>query len=97
MLTARLLHSRVVELEVYAAGIREIDKVLALDRELALISGLRYKIDTNHDIVYFDFDEPTVTFPEIRALFHKLNLEPRFVGAIPPELRPRSKTELLTT
>jgi hypothetical protein len=30
---------------------------------------------------------------EIRAIFLKLGLEPLFVGAIPQELRPRTKTE----
>ena len=29
---------------------------------------------------------------EILSIFPKLELEPRFVGAMPPELRPRSKT-----
>jgi len=41
-------------------------------------------------------DEPTITFRDIRGIFVKLGLEPRVVGAIPPELRPRSKTELLS-
>ena len=31
----------------------------------------------------------------MRAIFVKLGLEPRFVGAIPPELRPRTKTQPL--
>jgi hypothetical protein len=33
---------------------------------------------------------------EIRAIFLKLGLEPLFIGAIPPELRPRTKTEPLS-
>ena len=33
---------------------------------------------------------------EIRSIFSKLGLEPRFVGEIPPQLRPRSKTQLLS-
>ena len=47
-----------IELEVYAAGVR-------------------------------DLREPP-------GFFLKLGLEPRFVGALPPELRPRSKTQLLS-
>ena len=27
--------------------------------------GLRYKIDSNHDIVYLDFEEPTMTVQEV--------------------------------
>jgi len=42
-----------------------------------------------------ELDGPTVTFREIRATFRKLGLEPKFVGAIPPELRPKTKTQPL--
>ena len=85
-----------IELEVYAAGVRELNKILALDHELEAIAGLRYKIDSNHDLVYLDLEEPTVTFREIRSIFRKLDLDPRFVGVIPPELRPKTKTQLLS-
>jgi hypothetical protein len=85
-----------IELEVYAAGVRDLNKILELDHELETIAGLRYKVDSNHDLVYLEIDEdPSVTFREIRGIFRKLGLDPRFVGAIPPELRPRSKTQLL--
>jgi hypothetical protein len=84
-----------IELEVYAAGLRDLNKILELDHQLAAIPGLRYKVDRNHDLVYMELDEPTVTFREIRAIFRKLDLDPRFVGAIPPELRPRTKTQPL--
>ena len=86
-----------IELEVYAAGVRDLNKILELDHELETISGLRYKVDSNHDLVYLEMDdEPAIGFREIRAIFRKLGLEPRFVGAIPPELRPRTKTQPLT-
>ena len=84
-----------LELEVYAAGVRDLNKILELDHQFEAVPGLRYKVDSHHDIVYLELDEPTITFREIRGLFLKLGLEPRFVGAIPPELRPRSKTQLL--
>jgi hypothetical protein len=87
----------VLELEVYAAGVRDLNKVLELDHELDAIAGLRYKVDRNHDLVYLEFDEPTVTLRDVRAVFHKLGLEPRFVGAVPAELRSKSETQLLTT
>jgi hypothetical protein len=85
-----------LDLEVYAAGVRDLDKILELDHELEAVAGLRYKVDRNHDLVYLELDEPTVTFREIGAIFRKLGLDPRFVGAIPDELRPRVKTQLLT-
>ena len=84
-----------LELEVYAAGVRDLNKILELDHELGTLNGLRYKVDSNHDIVYLEMEEPTVTFREIRATFRKLGLDPRFVGAIPQELRPKTKTQPL--
>jgi len=85
-----------IELEVYATGLRDLDKVLELDYQLEAIPGLRYKVDSNHDLVYLELDEPTVTAREIRAIFKKLDLHPRFIGAIPSELRPKSKTQPLS-
>jgi hypothetical protein len=84
-----------IELEVYAAGVRDLNKILELDHQLEAVPALRYKVDSNHDIVYLELDEPTITLREIRSIFLKHGLEPRFVGEIPPELRPRSKTQLL--
>jgi hypothetical protein len=85
-----------IELEVYAAGVRVLDKILELDHQLEAVPSLRYKVDSNHDIVYMELDEPTVTFREIGMIFRKLGLEPRFVGAIPPEVRPMTKTQILS-
>jgi hypothetical protein len=87
--------ARVLELEVYAAGVRDLNKILELDIELEAIPGLHYKVDRNHDIVYLEIETPSVTFREIRSIFRKLDLEPKFVGAIPAELRPKTKTQLL--
>lgn len=84
-----------IEIEVYAAGVRNVEKILELDHEFEAVPGLRYKVDSNHDIVYLDFDEPTLTIQEIRAIFRKLGLDPRVVGAVPPELNPKSKTQPL--
>jgi hypothetical protein len=85
-----------IELEVYAAGVRDLDKILELDHQLEAVPALRYKVDSNHDIVYMELDEPTITFREIGMIFRKLGLEPRFVGAIPPEVRPMTKTQILS-
>ena len=85
-----------IELEVYAAGVRDLSKILALDHQLETVPGLRYKVDSNHDLVYLELEEPVITLREIRAMFRKLDLEPRFVGAVAPELRPKTKTQLLS-
>ena len=42
-----------------------------------------------------EFDEATLTIHEIRQIFRKLNLEPKIVGSLPPELNPRKKTQPL--
>lgn len=84
-----------IEIEVYAAGVRSVEKILELDHEFEAFPGVRYKVDSNHDIVYLDFDEPVLTIQEIRAIFRKLGLEPRVVGAVPAELNPKSKTQPL--
>jgi hypothetical protein len=95
LLSCPVSSGRMLELEVYAAGVRDLNKILELDHELGTLNGLRYKVDSNHDIVYLEMEEPTVTFREIRATFRKLGLDPRFVGAIPQELRPKTKTQPL--
>lgn len=82
-----------LELEVYAAGVRDLNKVLELDQELQGVVGLRYKVDANHDLVYLEIEEPTVTVSDIRSIFRRLALQPRFVGAIPEELRLKTKTQ----
>lgn len=84
-----------IDLEVYATGVRNLEKILELDHELEAVSGLRYKVDSNHDIVYLEFEEPTFTVQEIRDIFRKLGLDAKIVGSIPPELNPKSKTQPL--
>jgi hypothetical protein len=93
--TASFYDGVVLELEVYAAGVRDLNKILELDIELGAIQGLHYKVDRNHDIVYMEIEAPTVSFRDIRSIFRKLGLDPKFVGAIPAELRPKTKTQLL--
>ena len=77
-----------LELEVYIAGLSDLDKILELDHQLSAIPRLRYKVDRNHNLVYLELDQPTITF-------RKLALDPRFIGAIPTELRPKTKTQPL--
>jgi hypothetical protein len=90
------IRSTMFEVEIYVRGLREMGNVLELDRQLVEFAGLRYKVDTNHDIVYLEFDEPILSIREIRAIFLKLGLEPLIIGAIPPELQSRTKTERLS-
>jgi hypothetical protein len=78
-----------IELEVYAPGIRSLEKILELDHELETMSGLHYKVDSNHDIIYLEFENPTPAVQELKGIFAKLGLEAKFVGAIPPELNPK--------
>ena len=75
------------EVEIHARGLREMGNVLELDRQLVQIASLRYCLE---------FDEPTLSIREIRAIFVKLGLEPLIIGAIPPELHSRTKTERLS-
>ncbi|MEI6350512.1 MAG: hypothetical protein WCP06_05335 [Verrucomicrobiota bacterium] len=86
-----------LELEVYAAGVRNLEKILELDHELETIPGLRYKVDSNHDIVYMETDQPTFTILQVKRAFERIGLEPRFVGNIPPSLveQNRKKTQPL--
>ena len=80
-----------IELEIYAAGVRNLDKILALDRELEAIPGLRYKVDSNHDIVYLEAEKPAFTLDDVRKAFMRLGFQPRIVGAIPAELKDPAK------
>jgi hypothetical protein len=70
------------EVEIYARGLREMGKFLEVNRRLVEIAGLRYKVDTNDDIVYVEFDEPTLSIREILAISPNLDLNrflsPRF-------------------
>lgn len=86
-----------IELEVYAAGVRNIDKILELDHQLETIPGLRYKVDGNHDLVYLEMDETAITLRDLRAMFRKIGLEPRFIGAVPDEMCSKSRTQPLAT
>ena len=83
-----------IELEVYAAGIRNLEKILELDHEFEAVPGLHYKVDSNHDIVYLEFEQPSVSVQELGSIFAKLALDAKFVGSIPAELNPKkTKTQ----
>lgn len=83
-----------IELEIYATGVRDMKMILELDHVLETIPGLRYKIDRNHDIVYFEAEQPKFNVQEILHAFTRLGLQPRVVGAVPEELD-KKKTQRL--
>jgi len=82
-----------IELEVYAAGVRQPEKMLGLALELDVMSNLRYKVDTNHDIVYMEFAGDVPSAGTLHSVFGKMGLEARFVGQLPPEVNSLSKTQ----
>lgn len=82
-----------IELEVYAAGVRQPEKMMGLTLELDVLSGLRYKVDTNHDIVYMEFSAAVLSQHDIESIFRKVGLEAKFVGQLPPEISSKKKTE----
>jgi hypothetical protein len=82
-----------VEVEVYAAGVRTPEKMMGLALELEAIPGLRYKVDTNHDIVYMEFTDLVPDGESIRAAFRRVGLDPKFVGQVPPEVGTKKKTQ----
>ena len=69
-----------VEIEVYARGLRAPDKLLGIDLELGAIPGLRYKVDTLHEINFLESDDPAISLEEIGGIFRKLDLNALFVG-----------------
>ncbi len=75
------------EIEFYAPGLREVSRLTRFGQELDTHPDIRYKVDSNHDIVYFEFDDPGVTsFSELRSFFRAAGLVPRLVGERPAGL-----------
>lgn len=76
-----------IQLEVYAVGLRDSDYIQKLNHELEAFIGVRYQVDPNHDIVYFEMEEPNMTLNQVSAAFKRIGLHPRFVGQVPSELQ----------
>lgn len=83
-----------IELEIYAAGVRDLQMILELGHAMETIPGLRYKIDRNHDIVYFEADQPQFNMLEVLSAFEHLGLTPRVVGTLPRNVN-KTKTQRL--
>ena len=84
-----------IELEIYAAGVRAPDKLMGLDLELGAIPRLRYKVDTLHDIIFLECDDPAISLEEISSIFRKLDLEARFVGQTHSVARSQTATQVI--
>lgn len=77
-----------IELEVYARGLRSDSAILNLTSQMDFLPEVRYKIDERHDLVYFEIDNPqSVSLRQLHSMFTNIGLEPRFVGQIPKGLR----------
>lgn len=76
-----------IEIEVYARGLRAESRLLELRGQMDLFPQVRYKVDTHHELVYFELDEPaTVTMQDVMEVFTNIGLEPRLVGQAPEGL-----------
>ncbi|TDU72920.1 hypothetical protein EI77_01386 [Prosthecobacter fusiformis] len=76
-----------IEIEVYAPGLRAESRLLELRGQMDLIPQVRYKVDTHHELVYFELDEPTeVSMKDVMEVFTNIGLQPRLVGQVPEEL-----------
>jgi hypothetical protein len=84
-----------VEVQVYAAGIRAPDKLMGLDLELGAIPGVRYKADTLHDMIFLESDDPAISLEGIRCIFNKLDLQARFVGQTYPVAHTHPATQVI--
>ncbi|MDZ4402926.1 hypothetical protein [Prosthecobacter sp.] len=85
-----------IEVEIYAPGLRAESAVMHLRNQMDHFPKVRYKVDTRHDLVYFEIDKPgDLNQMEINQIFDAIDLQPRFVGQIPEELRSGGTTKLI--
>jgi hypothetical protein len=85
-----------IEVEIYAPGLRVESAVMQLRNQMDHFPKVRYKVDARHDLVYFEIDKPgDMNQQEIHQIFDAIGLEPRFVGQIPEELRSGQTTKLV--
>lgn len=77
-----------IEVEIYAPGIRTEAAMMQLRNQMDHFPRVRYKVDGRHDLVYFEIDRPgDISQQEIDQVFDAIDLQARFVGQIPEELR----------
>jgi hypothetical protein len=85
-----------IEVEVYARGLRSEENLLQLRQQMDLLPKVRYKIDSAHDIVYFEMDDPAhASQQQLDDVFVAIGLSPRFVGELPKDLKRGDQTSRL--
>ncbi len=85
-----------IEVEVYARGLRKEENLLQLRQQMDLLPKVRYKIDLEHDVVYFEIDDPLhASQQQLDDVFVAIGLVPRFVGEIPEALKRGNQTSRL--
>lgn len=85
-----------IELEVYAKGLRTESTLKELHGQMDHLPQVRYKIDTHHDLVYFEIDKGSaVSLRRLTAIFTNIGLIPRIVGQIPVGLAADGGTQRL--
>jgi hypothetical protein len=73
-----------IEIEIYAKGIRDNGKLKLLTREMDKFKEVKYTVDEDHDIVFLEVDSPEAISPaQIEEIFSTLGLESRYVGELP--------------
>jgi hypothetical protein len=76
-----------LELEIYAPGLRHESTLMEFNSQMDFQPHVRYKVDTHHDLVYFEIDDPgTVSLDELTQTFTSIGLVPRIVGQVPEGL-----------
>lgn len=76
-----------IEIEVYAPGLRSESNLLELRGQMDLFQQVTYKVDANHDLVYFEVKDPkAITMQQVMECFTNIGLEPRLVGQAPEGL-----------
>lgn len=77
-----------IEIEVYAPGLRAESTQLELRGQMDLLPKARYKMDLHHDLVYFELeDDAPITLQELMEAFTNIGLTPRIVGQAPEALQ----------
>lgn len=76
-----------IEIEVYAPGLRSESSLLELRGQMDLFPQVRYKVDEHHELVYFEMNEAKdATLEQLMEVFTNIGLVPRLVGQVPEEL-----------
>lgn len=76
-----------IELEVYAKGLRSESALMEFHSQMDLMPAVHYKVDTHHDLVYFEIEPGSgVTLRILNDAFTQIGLIPRIVGQVPAGL-----------